>query len=268
MIMKRSAGKTRNTTMLVVGVFFVLLSVVSQVQSFIALPATSAATRLPRRFSSSTRCNRSMGIVTLWCSRDECAKDKRGSILSVVSRTQREINGDRIEMPSLPAPVSTTGTRSSTRDRVVPSSRKLVHGEIAQRSLVKALIWRVTAAAVTLVSSLLYSGSLATAMSIVGSDFVTKSGTMFLGERVWNKVTWGQENAGDSAKRSLAKAILWRIFAASNTLICGIFLAKDLGVASKIAGTDTIFKTALFYVNERIWASVKWGKKYDPEYFI
>lgn len=54
---------------------------------------------------------------------------------------------------------------------------------------------------------------------------------------------WGQGKKGDSAKRSLAKAVLWRIFAASNTLICGIFLAKDLSIASKIAGTDTIFKT-------------------------
>lgn len=54
---------------------------------------------------------------------------------------------------------------------------------------------------------------------------------------------WGQDKTGDSAKRSLAKAVLWRVFAASNTLICGVFLAKDLSVASKIAGTDTIFKT-------------------------
>lgn len=57
------------------------------------------------------------------------------------------------------------------------------------------------------------------------------------------QVKWGQDKSGDSTKRSLAKAVLWRVFAASNTLICGVFLAKDLSVASKIAGTDTIFKT-------------------------
>lgn len=38
------------------------------------------------------------------------------------------------------------------------------------------------------VSGLVFSGSLATAMSIVGSDFVTKSGFMFAGERLWNRV--------------------------------------------------------------------------------
>ncbi|CAM9697971.1 unnamed protein product, partial [Hapterophycus canaliculatus] len=118
------------------------------------------------------------------------------------------------------------------------------------------------------ISGLVFSGSLATAMSIVGSDFVTKSGFMFAGERVWNKVKWGQDKTGDSAKRSLAKAVLWRVFAASNTLICGVFLAKDLSIASKIAGTDTIFKTALFFLNERMWTKINWGKEYEPEYYL
>ncbi|CAN0073445.1 unnamed protein product, partial [Sphacelaria rigidula] len=122
---------------------------------------------------------------------------------------------------------------------------------------------------VSQVSSLTFSGSLATAMSIVTSDFLTKSFTMFAGERLWNNVKWGQEKTGDSAKRSLAKATLWRLFAASNTLICGIFLAKDLSVASKIAGSDTVFKTVsilfrcAFFFHERAWASVAWGKQYE-----
>lgn len=64
----------------------------------------------------------------------------------------------------------------------------------------------------------------------------------------FEQVKWGQGKTGDSTKRSLAKAVLWRAFAATNTLICGVFLAKDLSVAYKIAGTDTIFKTVSFFV--------------------
>lgn len=41
------------------------------------------------------------------------------------------------------------------------------------------------------ISGLVFSGSLSTALSIVGSDFVTKSGFMFAGERLWNKVDLG-----------------------------------------------------------------------------
>ncbi|CAM9623028.1 unnamed protein product [Discosporangium mesarthrocarpum] len=147
-------------------------------------------------------------------------------------------------------------------------SEKPTYGETTARSVVKALTWRVTAAVVTLVSGIVFSGSMKTAMSIVGSDFITKSGFMFVGERVWNKVKWGQGAKGDSNQRSLAKAVLWRVFAAANTLFCGAILAKDLSVASKIAGSDTFFKTGLFFFNERIWNQIKWGKTYEPEYFI
>ncbi|CAB1118381.1 unnamed protein product [Ectocarpus sp. CCAP 1310/34] len=162
-------------------------------------------------------------------------------------------------------PLPETPDAPPTTEELRPA---LVYGESAARSFVKALVWRLTAGVVTLVSGLVFSGSLATAMSIVGSDFVTKSGFMFAGERLWNKVKWGQDKSGDSTKRSLAKAVLWRVFAASNTLICGVFLAKDLSVASKIAGTDTLFKTALFFLNERAWTKIDWGKEYEPEYYL
>jgi uncharacterized membrane protein len=81
-------------------------------------------------------------------------------------------------------------------------------------------------------------------------------------------VSWGKGKKSDGAQRSLAKAVLWRIFAAANTLVCGAFLAKDFSIAAKIAGSDTIVKTALFYVNERIWAKVEWGKQYDIDFVI
>ncbi|CAM9300384.1 unnamed protein product [Choristocarpus tenellus] len=162
---------------------------------------------------------------------------------------------------AMPAPDAPTELPRSPKEDVL-------YGETNARSVAKALIWRITAAFVTLVSGLVFSGSVKTAMSIVGSDFVSKSGFMFIGERVWNKVKWGQNKQGDSNERSLAKAVLWRVFAAANTLICGTFLAKDFSVASKIAGSDTFFKTGLFFLNERIWNSIKWGRKYEPEYFI
>ena len=69
---------------------------------------------------------------------------------------------------------------------------------------------RFTAGVVTACTSMVYTGSLATAASIVGWDLVSKSATMFIGERLWNKVEWGKDGKSDSAKRSLAKAIAWR----------------------------------------------------------
>ena len=101
----------------------------------------------------------------------------------------------------------------------------------------------------------------------MGWDLFSKSITMFLGERLWNNVQWGREDTGDSAKRSLAKAIAWRIFAACNTFFAAIVLNKGkegaMGVAGKIAGTDSVFKTVLFFFYERAWAIVSWGKEFE-----
>jgi len=46
-----------------------------------------------------------------------------------------------------------------------------IFSETALRSAVKAMMWRLIAGSVTFITSLKFSGSLATAFRIVGSDF-------------------------------------------------------------------------------------------------
>lgn len=133
--------------------------------------------------------------------------------------------------------------------------------ETSMRSLVKAVGWRIVAGIVTAITSYIFTKSLAAAAAIVGWDLCSKSVTMFIGERIWNNFNWGKEKGADSSKRSLAKAIAWRIFAAFNTLVGATLLNKgNVGVAGKIAGSDSIVKTVLFYFYERTWAVIAWGK--------
>jgi uncharacterized membrane protein len=138
--------------------------------------------------------------------------------------------------------------------------------ETTARSAVKALMWRVIAGSVTFITSFKFSGSIATALSIVGSDFLSKAFTMFIGERLMNKSQAGRKSGADGAGRSLMKALVWRLFAICNTLTMAIFIAKDISIASKIAGSDAIFKTGLMFVYERVWAKIEWGKEYQVEY--
>jgi uncharacterized membrane protein len=133
--------------------------------------------------------------------------------------------------------------------------------EMAVRSAVKALVWRVAAGSVTFMITLKISGSIHQAFEVVGADFVSKSLTMFLGERLMNKSQAGRTQGADNARRSLAKALIWRLFAICNTLTMATFIAKDLSVASKIASTDAVFKTALMFFYERMWARINWGKE-------
>lgn len=140
--------------------------------------------------------------------------------------------------------------------------------ETTARSLVKAMMWRVIAGSVTFFTSLRFSGSISTALTIVGSDFFSKAATMFIGERLMNKSQAGRKGGADDVGRSLAKALLWRVFAIANTLTMSYVIAKDLSMASKIAGSDAIFKTGLMFFYERVWAKIEWGKEYLIEFSI
>lgn len=140
--------------------------------------------------------------------------------------------------------------------------------ETTIRSAVKAFLWRMVAGSVTFITSLQFSGSIKTALSIVGSDFFSKAFTMFIGERLMNKSQAGRKSGSDAVGRSLAKALIWRLFAICNTLTMAFFIAKDLSIASKIAGSDAIFKTALMFIYERVWANIQWGKDYIIEFSI
>lgn len=140
--------------------------------------------------------------------------------------------------------------------------------ETNARSLVKAMMWRFIAACITFLTSLRFSGSISTALSIVGSDFFSKAATMYIGERLMNQSQAGRKSGADNVQRSLAKALLWRLFAVTTTLTMSFMIAKNLSMASKIAGSDAIFKTGLMFLFERVWAKIEWGKEYLIEFSI
>lgn len=91
---------------------------------------------------------------------------------------------------------------------------------------------------------------------------------MFLGERMMNMSKAGRKGGADNVQRSLVKALLWRVFAICNTLCMSFLISKNLSVASKIAGSDAVFKTGLMFVYERVWARIEWGKEYVIEFSI
>ena len=61
--------------------------------------------------------------------------------------------------------------------------------------------------------------------------------------------------------RSIAKGFSWRLFATTTTvIIVYLFFGRlDLAIAAGII--ETISKVALYYVHEKVWQRVRWGKK-------
>jgi uncharacterized membrane protein len=73
----------------------------------------------------------------------------------------------------------------------------------------------------------------------------------------------------DSPSRSLAKAISWRFIASGATFIISFTIFTQatneafsdiLGAVSLITAVDIVAKLILYYLHERLWTNITWGK--------
>jgi len=61
-------------------------------------------------------------------------------------------------------------------------------------------------------------------------------------------------------RRSLSKAVSWRTMASLDTFVVSFIVTGRVGLAGSIAGAELVTKIALYYLHERIWAAVPWGR--------
>jgi uncharacterized membrane protein len=75
--------------------------------------------------------------------------------------------------------------------------------------------------------------------------------------RSWVDALHGTE----SHARSIVKAISWRTMGTIDTFVISWFLTGRLTLAGSIAALEFATKIAWFYLHERIWAMIQWGRK-------
>jgi uncharacterized membrane protein len=68
--------------------------------------------------------------------------------------------------------------------------------------------------------------------------------------------------APETHSRSFVKAVSWRVLGSIDTFVISYFVTHQLVFAASIASVETVTKVVLFYVHERAWASVGWGRKH------
>ena len=64
----------------------------------------------------------------------------------------------------------------------------------------------------------------------------------------------------DGHFRSIAKAASWRATGTIDTFILSFFFTGSVKLAGSIATTEVVTKLGLFYLHERIWDRVSWGR--------
>lgn len=64
----------------------------------------------------------------------------------------------------------------------------------------------------------------------------------------------------ETHKRSLIKAVSWRLTGTVDTVLISWIITGRIGVAASIGLFELMTKTFLYYSHERIWQKIKWGR--------
>jgi uncharacterized membrane protein len=63
----------------------------------------------------------------------------------------------------------------------------------------------------------------------------------------------------ETTKRSIFKAISWRLIGTAAVLIISLVVTGSFALAGSIAITQLVTNTILYFFHERLWNKITWG---------
>jgi uncharacterized membrane protein len=128
------------------------------------------------------------------------------------------------------------------------------------RALAKAVSWRAVGTADTFFWGWIITGHPGHAGAIASLEVLTKIALFYVHERLWRLVPW----APNARWRSFMKAVSWRVVGSIDTFTLSFFITGSGKSASLIAIAEVVTKIGLYYVHERLWRKVAWGRLDAP----
>jgi adenylylsulfate kinase len=68
----------------------------------------------------------------------------------------------------------------------------------------------------------------------------------------------------ETHKRSLIKTVSWRVIATLTTASLVFIFTGSFTVAVEIGALEVILKLLFYYLHERTWGKIRWGKYLPP----
>jgi uncharacterized membrane protein len=68
------------------------------------------------------------------------------------------------------------------------------------------------------------------------------------------------EKNGERPIRSIVKTLSWRTVGTLDTILISWLLIGDVALAFSIGSIELFTKMVLYFVHERVWNKIKWGK--------
>jgi uncharacterized membrane protein len=72
----------------------------------------------------------------------------------------------------------------------------------------------------------------------------------------------------DSHFRSLAKAVSYRVLGSAATALVVYVFSGNMPLSFSVGGLDMVVKIVLYFLHERIWNYIPFGRPKRPEYEI
>lgn len=134
------------------------------------------------------------------------------------------------------------------------------------RSLVKVITWRLLLTLSHFINGVIVSGSWLIGLKIAGWSAIFNSILYWLHERSWNLLQWNKKPKDnflflDGQPRTITKMISWRIIVNFSNFLVPYFVTGNLMKATAFFTMAVIINMILFYLHERCWNRINWGKK-------
>lgn len=72
----------------------------------------------------------------------------------------------------------------------------------------------------------------------------------------------------ESVRRTAAKTLSWRVLGTLTTGLLTWAITGRVGLAATIGAADTAVKLGVYFLHERLWDRISYGRAKEPEYQI
>jgi uncharacterized membrane protein len=81
----------------------------------------------------------------------------------------------------------------------------------------------------------------------------------------WNRARLSFRGMVEKHYRSFVKAVSWRLTGSVDTLVISFLITRQIKWALTISGVELFTKIFLFYVHERVWNKIPFGRVLEPK---
>lgn len=83
---------------------------------------------------------------------------------------------------------------------------------------------------------------------------------MLLNHTMQSKSVYSEDKASEKPLRSIVKSLSWRTVGTIDTILISWIITGKLTLAVSIGSVELVTKVVLYFLHERAWNQIKWGK--------